>query len=49
MNALQIKNLCKTYPEFTLKNVNLNVPKGSIVGLVGSNGASYILKQIYTT
>ncbi len=37
-NALEIKNLCKIYPEFTLKNVNLNVPKGSIVGLVGSNG-----------
>lgn len=38
MNALEIKNLFKTYPEFKLKNVNLNVPKGSIVGLVGSNG-----------
>ncbi len=38
MNALEIKNLCKTYPGFTLDNVNLNVPKGSIVGLVGRNG-----------
>lgn len=38
MNALEIKNLTKTYPQFTLKNVNLSVPKGSIVGLVGSNG-----------
>lgn len=38
MHALEIKNLCKTYPKFTLKNINLTVPKGSIVGLVGSNG-----------
>lgn len=40
MNALEIKNLCKNYKnsEFALKNVNLNVPKGSIVGLVGRNG-----------
>lgn len=38
MNALEIKNLSKVYPQFTLNNVNLSVPKGSIVGLVGSNG-----------
>ncbi len=38
MNALEIKNLRKTYPQFTLNNVNIAVPKGAIVGLVGSNG-----------
>lgn len=38
MNALEINNLCKSYDKFALKNINLTVPKGSIVGLVGKNG-----------
>lgn len=39
--ALQIDNLCKTYKNtnFALQNVSLNIPKGSIVGFVGKNGA----------
>lgn len=39
MNAIEIKNLSKRYPGFTLGNINLLVPTGSIVGLVGENGA----------
>lgn len=38
-NAIEIKNLCKQYPSFTLKNVDFAVPCGSIVGFVGENGA----------
>ena len=38
-NAIEIKNLCKKYPAFSLKNVNLTLPKGYIMGYVGSNGA----------
>lgn len=38
-NAIEIKNLCKTYDGFALKNLNLTVPKGSIMGFVGQNGA----------
>ena len=38
-NAIEIKNLCKKYPSFSLKNVNLTLPKGYIMGYVGSNGA----------
>lgn len=38
-NAIQIKNLSKEYKDFTLKNITLNVPRGSVMGLVGANGA----------
>jgi len=39
MNAIEIKNLNKSYRDFQLKNVSFNVPKGSIVGFIGENGA----------
>lgn len=39
MNALEIKNLCKTYPGFTLDHLNLTLPQGCIMGLIGENGA----------
>lgn len=38
-NSLEVKNLCKKYNGFELKNVNLNLPKGMIMGLIGENGA----------
>lgn len=39
--ALQISNLCKSYKniDFKLQDVSFNIPKGSIVGFVGKNGA----------
>lgn len=36
---LEVKDLCKTYNTFSLKNVSIKVPKGCIVGFVGENGA----------
>ena len=39
MNALEIKNLCKSYPGFALDNLNLTLPQGCILGLIGENGA----------
>ena len=36
---LEIRNLCKVYPGFQLKNVSFNVERGSIMGLIGRNGA----------
>lgn len=39
MNALEIKDLCKTYPTFSLNHLNLTIPCGCIVGLIGENGA----------
>ncbi|MEG2484739.1 MAG: sodium ABC transporter ATP-binding protein, partial [Clostridia bacterium] len=34
-NILEIKKLSKTYSGFSLKGIDLNIPKGSIVGLIG--------------
>lgn len=39
MNVLEIKNLTKSYPGFTLDNLNLALPSGCIMGLIGENGA----------
>lgn len=39
MNAIETKNLSKHYKNFTLNNINLTLPSGCIMGLVGENGA----------
>ena len=36
---IEIKNLYKTFPDFQLKDININIKKGKIVGLIGENGA----------
>lgn len=38
-NILEIKNLNKSYKKFELKNINLTIPAGYIMGYVGQNGA----------
>ena len=38
-DALTISGLKKTYPDFVLDGVSFSVPRGSIVGLIGENGA----------
>lgn len=38
-HALTISGLTKTYPDFVLDHVSFTVPSGSIVGLIGENGA----------
>lgn len=38
-NMLEISNLTKKYEGFALNGVSLNLPRGSIMGLVGENGA----------
>ena len=38
-HALTVSGLTKTYPDFVLDGVSLCVPSGSIVGLIGENGA----------
>lgn len=39
MLALDIRNLCKTYPNFQLKDVTFQLEKGYIMGFIGANGA----------
>ena len=40
-SILEVKNIEKTYPNngFKLNKINFNVPKGSIVGIIGENGS----------
>ncbi len=38
-NAIEIKNLSKHYPGFSLKDVSFSLPSGSIMGFIGENGA----------
>ncbi len=38
-NCIEIKGLCKKYSQFELKNVDLTVPCGSVMGFIGENGA----------
>lgn len=37
--ALELNNVSKQYKDFHLDNVSFKVPQGSIVGLIGENGA----------
>lgn len=39
MNAIEITNLSKHYKTFSIENINLTLPQGCIIGLVGENGA----------
>lgn len=36
---LQVNNLTKLYSDFKLDNVSFSIPKGTIMGLIGENGA----------
>lgn len=48
MYALEVKHLNKSYGDFLLKDICLQLPKGSIMGLIGENGVgkSTIFKAI---
>lgn len=37
--TLEVSNLAKTYPGFTLEPVSFSLPAGSIMGFIGENGA----------
>ena len=39
MNAIEIKGLVKEYKDFKLNNVDLTLPGGCVLGLIGENGA----------
>lgn len=39
MNAIEIKEVTKTYDGFKLDHLNLTLPNGCVLGLIGENGA----------
>ena len=39
MNAIEIKGLCKSYKDFKIDNIDLTLPGGCVIGLIGENGA----------
>ena len=39
MNVIEIKDLTKSYKTFSLDHLNLALPQGCIMGLIGENGA----------
>ncbi|MBR5349283.1 MAG: ABC transporter ATP-binding protein [Lachnospiraceae bacterium] len=38
-NAIEVKEITKSYPAFCLNQVSFTVPKGCIMGFIGQNGA----------
>ena len=48
MDALSIKGLTKNYSKFKLSNIDMVIPQGCIMGLIGENGAgkSTLIKSI---
>lgn len=48
MKAIEVKNLNKKYKDFELKDINFDVEKGTVMGLIGANGSgkTTILKSI---
>ncbi|AIQ31566.1 ABC transporter [Paenibacillus sp. FSL P4-0081] len=48
MNAIEVKNISKTYKDFKLGELTLEIPQGSVFGLIGENGAgkSTFIKSI---
>ncbi|MFL0249774.1 ABC transporter ATP-binding protein [Clostridium neuense] len=49
MSVLEVRNLCKKYPAFELKNVSFSLEKGKITGFIGRNGAgkSTTIKSLF--
>ena len=39
MNAIEVKDITKKYDNFRLNHVSLQIPEGTIYGLIGENGA----------
>ena len=39
MDVLAVKNLCKKYESFELRNVSFGLREGTVTGFIGRNGA----------
>ncbi len=44
--AIQTRGLTKDYGSFVLDSIDLTLPKGTILGLIGENGLRYKLKNL---
>ena len=51
MNSIEVKNITKSFGDFILNDISFNLPAGTIMGLVGENGAgkSTTIKLIMNT
>lgn len=38
-NVVELKNVTKTFKDFSVKNINLQVKQGFVTGFIGANGA----------
>ena len=38
-NAVEIRGLCKSFGSFEMRDLDLDIPQGYVVGLIGENGA----------
>ena len=38
-NAVEIRGLCKSFGSFGIRDLDLDIPRGYVVGLIGENGA----------
>ena len=38
-NAVEIRGLCKSFGSFRMMDIDLDIPRGYVVGLIGENGA----------
>ena len=37
--AIEVRNLTKRYKDFTLDDISFALPSGTVMGLIGENGA----------
>ena len=42
MNAIELNHVAKRYGDFALEDVNLTLPQGCVLGLIGENGDSIV-------
>ena len=49
MQILKLDGLCKQYPAFRLENVSFSMEAGTIMGLIGRNGAGKTTCLLYTS
>ena len=38
-NAIELRNVCRRFDDFSLEDISFTLPRGCILGLVGENGA----------